>query len=106
MIGIAKTLSNLSQEELDAILDKRDSSEFDKAWCEARALVPESKPEIDIESLFIQISRATNAHEICSYVVEDIELLESANRAGIESDFINYLRYTYTQLQVPCKWKS
>jgi len=106
MIGIAKTLSNLSQEELDTILDNRDSSEFDKAWCEARELVPENEPETDIESLFMRLSRTTNAHEICSYIVEDIELIENASKAGIESDFINYLRYTYTQLQVPCKWKS
>ena len=106
MIGIAKTLSNLSQEELDTILDNRDSGEFDKAWCEARELVPERESETDIESLFMRLSRTTNGHEICSYIVEDIELIENASKAGIESDFINYLRYTYTQLQVPSKWKS
>lgn len=110
-----KLLENLFSkraDELDALLDKRDETAFDNAWVHLNQQVGEVDAHLDnsldnkfdSKALFIKLSEATNCHEICCYIADDLELIEKARTMGLESRFLDYLKQSYRQGQVPCEW--
>ncbi|BCV32222.1 hypothetical protein [Shewanella algae] len=106
-----KLLENLFSkraDELDALLDKRDDAAFDNAWVHLNQQVGEVDAHLDnkfdSKALFIKLSEATNCHEICCYITDDLELIEKARTMGLESRFLDYLKQSYRQGQVPCEW--
>ncbi len=106
MENILKTLQKLDSQALDIILDHRDGDSFSQAWCELDELVSKSSASFDAKEIFIKLSGITNAHEVCSYIVEDLELILKADDLSIESKFLNYLKQSYEQGRVPCTWKN
>ncbi|ESA37406.1 hypothetical protein N836_03175 [Leptolyngbya sp. Heron Island J] len=105
MDKLIENLVHLSSSELDEILDKRDSGTFDDAWGIQSEAVPELDQPFNIEDIFVKLSEITGHHEICSYVADDLELLHRADKAGITSDFLTYLKSCYERGQVPNKWE-
>ncbi|MFP9132827.1 hypothetical protein ACLKZ7_07525 [Shewanella algae] len=106
-----KLLENLFSkcaDELDALLDKRDDAAFDNAWVHLNQQVGEVDAHLDnkfdSKALFIKLSQAANCHEICCYIADDLELIEKARTMGLESKFLDYLKQSYRQGQVPCEW--
>ena len=106
MDKLIENLTKLSAEELDALLDRRDSRQFDCAWCELNESVPDPVHRFDTKEIFMRVSKATNAHEICSYISDDLELIYKLEKAGVESKFLSYLKACYEQGVVPCEWLS
>ncbi len=99
-------MNKLSSSELDVVLDKRDSEPFDTAWCNLNDITPKTNGSLNTREIFIKLSEITNGHEVCSYISDDLELIDRAERAGIESDFLNYLKASYEQGKMPCEWGS
>lgn len=106
MHNLINHLSKLSARELDEILDKRDSDIFDSAWCSANADIPEAVIRADTKNLFMKLLEATESHEVCSYISDDLELINKAKVASYKSEFIEYLEKCYEQGIVPCEWQS
>lgn len=106
MDKLLNTLQQLSSTELDKILDKRDLNPFDSSWCSLNDLIPDPGESLDTKSIFIKLSEITNGHEICSYISDDLELIDRAEKAGIQSEFLNYLKNSYEKGEVPCEWRS
>ena len=106
MKNLINHLSKMSACELDEILDKRDSDIFDSAWCSANAEIPDSEIRLDTKEIFIELSEATECHEVCSYISDDLELINKAQIASYKSEFIQYLEKCYEQGVVPCEWQS
>ncbi|MFK8011127.1 MAG: hypothetical protein AB8B80_03735 [Marinicellaceae bacterium] len=104
MENLIRTLKKLDFHELDQILDQRDGESFSQAWCELHELVSTSSASFDAKEIFIKLSGITNAHEICSYIVEDLELIIKAEDLSVEPKFLNYLKKSYEQGTVPCTW--
>ena len=106
MENLINHLSKMTTCELDEILDKRDSDIFDSAWCSANAEIPDSEMRLDTKDIFIKLSEATECHEVCSYISDDLELINKAKIASYKSEFIQYLEKCYEQGIVPCEWQS
>ncbi|MCS6162587.1 hypothetical protein G3497_22905 [Shewanella baltica] len=99
-------LQQLDSNDLDFILDQRDEDQFDKAWCSLNELVTETSCPLDLKEIFVKLSGVTNNHEVCSYIVDDFELINKAKELGINSKFLKYLEQSYEQGRVPCVWNS
>jgi len=97
-----KQLKLMGEEEMNDVLDSRDSN---KVFEDKLLALAESLAEVDCEfsgeSTFIKMSNRTNGHEICSYVIEDLELIEKARFANIKSEFIEVLVESYSNGIVP-----
>lgn len=106
MNKLVNHLRTLSTSELDEILDKRDSDIFDCAWCSADAAIPEPVTRFNTNNIFITLSEATNSHEICSYISDDLELIHKAKVASYKSEFIDYLEKSYEEGAIPCEWED
>lgn len=98
---LLKNLKKLTESQLDEILELRDNHSFDFMWTELYQQLPgESESEIH-EDLFIALSKATNGHEITSYIVDDQELIHRAKKANLSSDFLSSLIVSYERGEVP-----
>jgi hypothetical protein len=106
MDKLYETLKSLKTTELDEILDQRDSDSFDTEWCNLNDLTPEINDPLNTKDIFIKMSDITNGHEVCSYISDDLELIDRAIKTGIESDFLNYLKACYEQGKIPFEWRS
>jgi hypothetical protein len=100
--------------DYDAALDARDrDSEFDSEWvrlsdeierrwgvatihAEAEALVEDIRRES-----FLAVSRATQQHEIASYVSDDFELIVKGRLLGMEESFLRQLWTVYERGDFP-----
>ncbi len=101
MEKLLETLKSMSSDELDNLLDQRDEDPFDSTWVKLNQRVSEVNATIDSKDLFIRLSNATNHHEVCSYIADDLELINKAETLGIESEFLDYLKHCYEQGVVP-----
>lgn len=99
-------LRTFSDDELNSILDKRDSFEFEKYWLALAKQVESVAIDFEGEERFVKLSQATGGHEICSYIIEDIELIEKAMIKQIESPFLSYLMDSYKKGEVPHKFNE
>ena len=106
MENLINHLSKMTNRELDEILDKRDSDIFDSAWCSANNDLPDSEMRLDTEDIFIKLSEVTECHEVCSYISDDLELINKAKIASYQSEFIKYLEKCYEQGRVPYEWQG
>lgn len=106
MQKILDNLRSLTSDDLNVILDKRDSPSFDDAWCELYELSHNAITQFNTKDIFIEISKITNHHDICSYISDDLELMNKCQIANINSDFFNYLKNCYQKGSVPCEWCS
>jgi len=97
-------LRSFSDEDLDSILDKRDSSKFEKHWLDLAEKVEPVELNFEGEERFVKLSQATGGHEICSYIIEDIELIEKAIINQIDSPFLSYLIDSYKKGAVPYEY--
>ena len=104
MDNLYENIRKLSPSELDKILDKRDTKPFDKAWCETNNAIPLAKYPFSAKDIFLTLSKITIGHEICSYISDDLELLNRAKEAGIETDFLKYIRQCYENGVIPSEW--
>ncbi|ACA87759.1 hypothetical protein Swoo_3494 [Shewanella woodyi ATCC 51908] len=101
MDKLLETLESINSDELDKLLDQRDEDPFDSAWINLNQKVSKINVSIDNKDLFIKLSSATNHHEVCSYIADDLELINKAETLGIESEFLGYLKQCYEQGEVP-----
>ena len=109
MVNVAalqETLAALDEDGLNNILDIRDDCAFEDAWSQAYELAPKTRDYPNDKDVFILMSRTTGCHEICSYISDDLNLLHSAQKAGIDSPFLQYLRKAYAAGQVPYQWQG
>lgn len=97
-------LRHRSSEELDHWLDEQEDYAFEQAWAEANAQLPPTTDLRGLRKIFQQLQAATNSHEICTYIIEDLELLRKAEYNQVQTPFINYLRTSYEQGQFPRHW--
>jgi hypothetical protein len=104
--NLITTLSALSQEEMDGILDVRDAAPFDSSWCALNEIVGEIDRYPEAKDTFIQISTATHQHEITSYIADDIDLIFRAENKGIDTPFLRYLADCYSKGIIPREWKG
>ena len=96
-----RNLATLSPEQLDDILDVRDSEPFDSSWCELNELVGGDEQHPDAEDIFVEISSITNQHKITSYIADDIDLIHRAELKGIDTQFLQLLKRSYEEGTVP-----
>nr|WP_086939704.1 hypothetical protein [Thaumasiovibrio occultus] len=102
------TLAQLTHEELDEILDARDGGEFDVAWqvaYETVALLLKAHcapiPVFDSKDLFIALSNATQCHEICSYIADDLALIHNAKWVEYHHELLVQMRECYGKGAIP-----
>lgn len=102
-----------ASQDLDEILDRRDKESFEKKWIESHRLVEarfseSSQPheikekieEIRKES-FLATSRATEQHEIASYVSDDFDLIAKNIALELADPFLDSLFKIYIQDKLP-----
>lgn len=101
---LLSTLSALSVDELNAILEIRDADPFDSTWCKLNESVGGSETHPNAHDIFVRISKTTEQHEITSYIADDLDLIHRAEQKGIEDPFLQYLKSCYAEGVVPSKW--
>ena len=106
LIKLTKTLGDFTTENLNELLDQRDSSLFETLWLEARAEVPEGKAPEELKHIFISVSNATNQHEIASYIADDIELISHAKMSESKNKFVIQLAKKYANGEFPHEIQS
>ncbi|WP_444958828.1 hypothetical protein [Microbulbifer sp. ZKSA002] len=106
MNKLLETLQSLSSDDLDNLIDQRDEGPFDCTWVKLNQCISEVSATIDNKELFIRLSNATNHHVVCSYIADDLELINKAETLGIESEFLDYLKHCYQQGVVPSEWHT
>ena len=99
-----ETLMLSSPFELNRILDERDGEAFDSALEEAYELVGDCEDPENAEELFIKLSIASEHHDVSSYICDDQRLIKTAEVKNIESPFINYLKESYANGEIPHEW--
>lgn len=90
LIKLRENLQQLSEEDLDDILDRRDSKEFDSAWSQLLECVQDVDVKIGDEAIFKSLSDTLSQHEITSYIVDDLLVLAKVKTMGIESALYYY----------------
>ena len=101
------------RDDLDDVLDERDETEFEKPWLDCSERIKaawESNPvdemttttmdEIRKES-FLAVSRATQQHEIASYVSDDFELISKSIALDLNDPYATELLETYRSGKIP-----
>ena len=94
-------LKSMTENELNEILDLRDSSLFEKEMIRLYEQLKNVDVEFDGEERFIRLSNATNCHEACSYIIEDFELIEKALSVNYENLLLNHLIESYKKGMIP-----
>ncbi|MCO1335833.1 hypothetical protein MO867_15975 [Microbulbifer sp. OS29] len=92
--------------ELDDILDQRDGQAFDSAWCQVYEVVYDVSSGFDSEALFIELSDLVSQHEIVSYIIDDLIMLDKAKEVGVSPPFVLFMRESYEKGVVPHVWQS
>lgn len=100
--------------DCDAILDARDSDrEFEREWLAAReslsvrwkASHADGGIRMAVEDVrresFLAVSRATNQHELSSYVSDDFELIAWASAVGDVPPVVAWLWESYAAGAIP-----
>ena len=98
---LEKNLRSLNDEQMNQILDLRDSSFFENELLKLDDALSDVDLEFDGEERFIKLSNATSGHEICSYIIEDIEMIEKALLINYQSPLVVYLMRCYESGKVP-----
>ncbi|WP_299877156.1 hypothetical protein [uncultured Cocleimonas sp.] len=75
---LIKNLESSNHTALDEILDNRDQPAFDNKWVSAYELLGEDEALEKEENIFKKLSVASNNHEICSYIIDDFRLIQTA----------------------------
>ena len=101
------------RDDLDDILDERDKTEFEKHWLECAERIKaawdskavdeattNSMDEVRKES-FLAVSRATQQHEIASYVSDDFELISKSIALDLNDPYATELLETYRSGKIP-----
>ncbi|WP_444943047.1 hypothetical protein ACJJIK_13535 [Microbulbifer sp. ZKSA006] len=104
--SLIENLRTHSPDQLNEILDLRDEPSFDEAWVEANELVGGTETFNSEQSCFSQLLGVTGQHEVCSYILDDLNLLYRARTKNINTPFIQYLKGCYEQGAVPHQWPS
>ena len=99
-------LSGLSEDELNTILDCRDTDPFDSDWRRLYDSVGGKETPPDADDIFFRISEATRQHEIASYIADDLDLIFRAEMKSVEDPFLRYLCTCYKEGEVPIEWKN
>lgn len=94
-------LASYSSEELDNYLDWRDEDPFDSQWCESYEQVKSACCGFDTADLYQRLSKASHAHEVSSYILDDWILLAKAQFIGFSSMFVSQLQKCYEQGRLP-----
>jgi len=101
---LLKSLSKMEQDTLDELLDYRDDGGFDKEWLDLYEKCNIST-KAETKELFLSLSKLTNGHEICSYISDDLQLIQKARALGIDSQFLDYLESSYKKGVFPSRYK-
>ena len=101
------------RDDLDDILDERDKAEFEDRWLECSERIKaawdskavdeatmNSMDEVRKES-FLAVSRATQQHEIASYVSDDFELISKSIALDLNDPYATELLETYRSGKIP-----
>lgn len=100
--------------DCDATVEARESSqEFDVAWMQAFTSVNQSWKDAPLEPKLVQlvedirregflaVSRATQQHEIASYVSDDLELIIKSKILGLNNPLADHLWHDYEHNRFP-----
>ncbi|WOO43079.1 hypothetical protein [Rubellicoccus peritrichatus] len=102
-----------ASKDLDGILDRREDEGFEKEWIDSHKrieakfsdsnLSEETKEKIEEirKESFLATSRATEQHEIASYVSDDFDLIAKNIALGLADPFIDSLFEKYIQDKLP-----
>ena len=98
---------------LDDILDERDQSDFEQPWLDCAERIKgawdsnavdeattKCMDEIRKES-FLAVSRATQQHEIASYVSDDFELISKSIALDLDDTYATDLLESYRSGKIP-----
>jgi hypothetical protein len=107
--SLEAALTNIDPENIDEILDNRDSSTFSEAWMEAYQAVDEKTVDEETEDavtqirkeIFISIFKATGSSELPAYISDDFGLISSYFIHDIENSWVTNLLFTYLNHQIP-----
>lgn len=107
--SLEAALTNIDPENIDEILDNRDSSTFSEAWMEAYQAVDEKTVDEETEDavtqirkeIFVSIFKATDSSELPAYISDDFGLISSYFIHDIENSWVTNLLFTYLHHQIP-----
>lgn len=104
---------NLDEENIDEMLDKRDSKDFEEKWLSAfhkieqleksRPLTIEENTELNkiCEAAFKEIFALTQHSELASYVSDDFELLGKYFHLNSQDEWLNSMYLIYSEGKFP-----
>ncbi len=99
-----------AEQDLDAVLDLRDSEPFDSAWIASFNAIASQWQAADMQptavdalrqQAFLHASRHTQQHEIASYISDDFELIGKMLLLQLDEPFIAHLLHEYQQQRLP-----
>jgi hypothetical protein len=98
---------------LDDILDQRDDTTFEQPWLQCSARIKAAWESSDIDATttkeidevrkesFLIVSRATEQHEIASYVSDDFELISKSIALNLNDPYAIDLLGSYRSGKIP-----
>ena len=101
------------RDDLNDILDERDQSDFEQPWLECSERIKTAWQATTIDDLikklvdeirkesFLVVSRATQQHEISSYVSDDFELICKAIALDLNDPYASGLLNSYHAGEIP-----
>ncbi|MEZ6142997.1 MAG: hypothetical protein R3B84_20730 [Zavarzinella sp.] len=98
---LSARMAELDTDALNAMLDQRDGAEFESVWNEIFYSLAPLKHSPITDTVFLSISDATQQHEICSYIADDLNLIFAAEEKGIENKFLSWLKDEYVRGRFP-----
>ena len=94
-------LKALSCDELNEILNIRDENPFDSEWCYLNNELSGVPSNFRGEDIFTRLSEVTNSNEVCTYIIEDLELIYKAETCGYSSTLLSLLIDSYNNGNIP-----
>lgn len=99
---LERFLRSTSQDQLDAILEFRDSEVFERLYTpHLKKYWNESIRFAEAKELFIRLSNATEQHEIVSYISDDLDLITAYRLSGQQNDYMDEMVAKYENGEMP-----
>lgn len=94
-------MAERDEDALNSMLDRRDGAEFESAWNELYESLGPLEHSPITEAVFLAISDATQQHEICSCIADDLDMIYAAQQKSVENEFLSWLKSEYISGRFP-----
>ena len=102
-------LENIDIENIDDILDNRDSDEFSELWTNSYNQIKKISLESEVKEkisearkeIFILTYQKTNSSDLSAYISDDFDLICLQYLSETDNEWVNKLYATYLNREIP-----